>query len=78
MVKMRNELAEIEKNNEMLLLIKRQYVIEIDRRKKLAEKESAKDEIKDKIESPLRRARNYATMSRECSCSPNRKLDPKE
>ena len=45
MVKMRNELAEIEKNNEMLLLIKRQYVIEIDRRKKLAEKESAKDEI---------------------------------
>ena len=69
MGKMQEELAQIEKNNNMLLLIERQYVKEIERRKKIEERKETGEEC---IDSPLRRAREYA-MSIGYSPSPLRK-----
>ena len=55
------ELAAIEKNNNMLKLIELQYQREINRRLKIEEKSKLEEEIGEKVvDSPLRRAREYA------------------
>ena len=55
------ELEAIEKNNNMLKLIELQYQREIERRLKKEEKVRLEEEIGQKIiDSPLRRAREYA------------------
>ena len=54
-------------------MIERQYIKEIDRRKKAAEREKLGEESKDLIDSPLRRAREYA-ISLGGSPSPLRKM----
>ena len=60
-VRLEKELAAIEKNNKMLKLIELQYQREIDRRKKKEERDKLEEEMGEKIiDSPLRRAREYA------------------
>ena len=59
--RLQQELESIQKNNNMLKLIELQYQREIDRRLKLEEKVKLEEEIGEKIlDSPLRRAREYA------------------
>lgn len=59
--KLQQELEAIEKNNSMLKLIELQYEREIARRLKQEEKVKLEEEIGEKIiDSPLRRAREYA------------------
>lgn len=59
--RLKQELEAIEKNNSMLKLIELQYQREIDRRLKQEEKVRLEEEIGEKIiDSPLRRAREYA------------------
>ena len=55
------ELEAIEKNNNMLRLIELQYEREIERRIKQEQKSKLEEELGEKIiDSPLRRAREYA------------------
>ena len=55
------ELEAIEKNNNMLRLIELQYQREIERRIKQEQKSKLEEELGEKIiDSPLRRAREYA------------------
>lgn len=59
--RLKQELETIEKNNSMLRLIEVQYEREIERRLKQEEKARLEEEIGEKIlDSPLRRAREYA------------------
>ena len=59
--KLQQELEAIEKNNAMLKLIELQYQREIDRRLKQEERVKLEEELGEKIlDSPLRRAREYA------------------
>ena len=61
----------------MLQLIERQYIKEIDRRKKAAEREARGDDCEELIDSPLRRAREYA-ISLGGSPSPLKKIKSKD
>lgn len=76
------ELEAIEKNNSMLKLIELQYKREIDRRHKKEEKDKLEKKLGEKIiDSPLRRAREYACsiagspspcrheLKKGCNCS---------
>ena len=59
--RLQQELESIEKNNSMLKLIELQYQREIERRLKQEQKLKLEEEIGEKIlDSPLRRAREYA------------------
>ena len=60
-LRLSKELEAIEKNNQMLKLIELQYEREIERRLKQEQKVKLEEEIGEKvIDSPLRRAREYA------------------
>ena len=60
-MKLQQELENMEKNNKMLKIIEVQYQREIERRNKREEQAKLEQEIGEKIlDSPLRRAREYA------------------
>ena len=73
-VRLNKELEKIEKNQRLLKLIELQYQKEIDRRNKKAERAAiARESGENVVDSPLRRAREYA-LSIANSPSPVKRL----